>query len=227
MTKGILFDKDGTLFDFEATWAAWAREVLSTLAAETSMAPERLGRAIGFDWETGRFAAESPVVADTSSAVAAVLAPMVGMEARRLSLRLDEAAARARPVLFPGVGDALTALSRGGLRIGLATNDAAAAARRHLAAAGIDHHFDFVAGYDSGFGAKPDPGMCHAFAAELSLRPGACVMVGDSLHDIAAGHAAGMRTIAVLSGPVSDPALCATADHVVAGVTEIPALFGL
>ena len=26
---GLLFDKDGTLFDFEATWSAWTRDLLA------------------------------------------------------------------------------------------------------------------------------------------------------------------------------------------------------
>ena len=28
MIKGVLFDKDGTLFDFAATWEAWAASFL-------------------------------------------------------------------------------------------------------------------------------------------------------------------------------------------------------
>jgi hypothetical protein len=60
--------------------------------------------------------------------------------------------------------------------------------------------FDFVAGCDSGFGAKPDPGMCLAFAAHLGHAPDTILMVGDSLHDLTAGRAAGMRTVGVLTG---------------------------
>lgn len=227
MIDGILFDKDGTLFDFEATWSVWARDVLGALAADTGVAADRLGAVIGFDWDAGTFDAESPVIADTSAAVAAALAPVAGVEAAPLAARLDEAAARARPVPVPGLDAMLSALVRGGARIGLATNDAEEAAHRHLAAAGIGRHFDFIAGYDSGFGAKPAPGMCIGFARALSLRPEACFMVGDSLHDIVAGRAAGMCTIAVTRGGTGDRALVAEADHVVAEVAEIPALLGL
>jgi phosphoglycolate phosphatase len=30
--KGIIFDKDGTLFDFNATWGAWTRGMLEAEA---------------------------------------------------------------------------------------------------------------------------------------------------------------------------------------------------
>jgi hypothetical protein len=81
----------------------------------------------------------------------------------------------------------------------VATNATPAELDAHLDAAGIEL-FDFVAGCDSGHGAKPGPGMCLAFAAHLGCAPGAVVMVGDSLHDLKAGRAAGMRTVGVLTG---------------------------
>ena len=60
------------------------------------------------------------------------------------------------------------------------------------------HDLDFVAGYDSGHGSKPD-------AAPFCSRgdtsdPSQIVMVGDSLHDLIAGKRAGMKTIGVLTG---------------------------
>ncbi len=87
-----------------------------------------------------------------------------------------------------------------GLALGVATNDAEAPARAHLAAVGQEHAFDFIAGYDSGFGGKPGPGMCLGFAKAVGLVPEHVLMVGDSTHDLEAGRAAGMRTVAVLTG---------------------------
>jgi phosphoglycolate phosphatase len=86
------------------------------------------------------------------------------------------------------------------LKIGLATNDTEAPARAHLTAHGVLDLFDFVAGYDSGYGPKPGPGMCLAFARETGIDPARAVMVGDSTHDLIAGRAAGMRCVAVLTG---------------------------
>jgi phosphoglycolate phosphatase len=108
----------------------------------------------------------------------------------------------------------LTSLRTRGLRLGVATNDTEAPARAHLEAHGITGLFDFVAGYDSGYGPKPGPGMCLAFAKSQGLDPARVVMVGDSLHDLVAGRAAGMRTVAVLTGVARHADLVGHADSV-------------
>jgi phosphoglycolate phosphatase len=61
----------------------------------------------------------------------------------------------------------------------------------------VADRFDFVAGFDSGYGAKPDPGPLLAFARAVDLPPARIVMVGDSAHDMSAGRAAGMVCVAV------------------------------
>ena len=48
MIDGLLFDKDGTLFDFRISWGQWAAGFLSSVARDGEHA-EQLGRAIGFD----------------------------------------------------------------------------------------------------------------------------------------------------------------------------------
>ena len=53
-----------------------------------------------------------------------------------------------------------------------------------------------------------------AFAAHLGVAPAKVVMVGDSLHDMAAARAAGMRAVAVLTGPASAEVLAPAADVV-------------
>jgi phosphoglycolate phosphatase len=116
----------------------------------------------------------------------------------------------------------LAALRGQGLRLGVATNDSEAPARQHLANHGITDCFDFISGYDSGHGAKPGPGMCLAFARQLGLEPARVAMVGDSRHDLEAGRAAGMRTIAVLTGIARHDELEPHADVVLADIGAIP-----
>ena len=115
----------------------------------------------------------------------------------------------------------LTALRGRGLRLGLATNDAEAPARAHLAAHGVAHLFDSISGFDSGHGAKPGPGMLLAFAAHCGLAPARVVMVGDSRHDLMAGRAAGMRTVAVLTGIAGADQLAPLADAVLPDIAAL------
>ncbi len=118
-----------------------------------------------------------------------------------------------------------SALSRMGLRLGVATNDSEQSARRQIEALGIAPYVDFVAGYDTGHGGKPEPGMVLAFAEFLRAAPSRIVVVGDSLHDLAAARAAGATAVAVLSGPAERAALEPYADHVVASIGDLPGLF--
>ena len=114
-------------------------------------------------------------------------------------------------------------LSRG-LRLGVGTNDSEASARRQIAALGIEGLIEFVAGYDSGHGGKPEPGMVVAFARHLGVPPHQVAMVGDTMHDLDAARAAGAVGIAVLSGPASPDEIKRHADHVIDDISHLPAL---
>jgi phosphoglycolate phosphatase len=115
----------------------------------------------------------------------------------------------------------LGALRGRGLRLGVATNDSEGPARAHLAQAGVADLFDFVAGFDSGWGGKPAPGQLAAFAAHTGILPTRIAMVGDSRHDLMAGRAAGMRTVAVLTGIAEAPELSPLADAVLPDIGHL------
>lgn len=222
--EGILFDKDGTLFDFRATWAGWSLKVLEELSAGDPALMERLGDAIGFDIETQHFAPDSSVIAHTAPEIALDLLPHLpeGTDAGALVARMNALAAEAEPVPAVDLPPLFRAFRARGLRIGLVTNDAEAPARRHLERAGVAELFDFVAGFDSGHGAKPDPGPLLAFCRAEGLDPARVVMVGDSRHDILSGRAAGMATVAVLTGIAGAGDLAPHADVVLPDIGRLP-----
>ncbi|MEL6683025.1 MAG: HAD family hydrolase, partial [Pseudomonadota bacterium] len=65
MIKGLIFDKDGTLFEFNATWGAWAGHMIRQ---EAKGDPERiavLASVMGYDLQTKRFLPGSVVIAST------------------------------------------------------------------------------------------------------------------------------------------------------------------
>ncbi|MCZ8332979.1 MAG: HAD family hydrolase [Rhodobacteraceae bacterium] len=222
MIDGVIFDKDGTLFDFRASWGAWAAQLVEVLAGETGIAAGTLGAAIGFDPGSRRFAADSIVIAGTPTEIARDLATVLpGVAAEDLEDRLNRMAEGAPMLPAVDLAEVLSALRARGLRIGLATNDNEEAARAHLAAHGITELFDYVAGYDSGHGPKPGPGMCAAFARQHGLDPARVVMVGDSRHDLEAGRRAGMRAVAVLTGIAGAAELAPHADAVLPDIAHL------
>lgn len=223
MIRGIVFDKDGTLFDFHATWGAWARSFLAAVARDGGHAAA-LARDLGFDPATGRFLPESRFVAGTpEQAMDDLCALLPEVPRARLVAMANDIAARTAQVEAAPLVPVLAELLARGLHLGLATNDTAANADLHLRAVGIRGAFGFVAGYDSGHGAKPGPGMLLAFAEAHRLDPAQVVMVGDSRHDLLAGRAAGMRAVAVLTGAQPAEALADLADAVLPHVGALPA----
>ena len=223
--RGILFDKDGTLFDFQATWGNWARELLHRIAGAETGRARAMAEALRFDLQTGRFHADSPVIAGTGDEVVDLLAPYARMSRAALSELVAGEAARAPLAPAVPLRPLLTRLRAAGLRLGVATNDYEAVARRHLAAEA--DLFDVIAGFDSGHGGKPAPGMLLAFAEQCGLRPDEILMVGDSRHDLQAGRAAGMRTLAVLTGVATEADLDDLADAVRPDIGHLPALLSL
>lgn len=226
--RGLIFDKDGTLFDFQASWGAWCAGFVRDLAGGDEARAEALARALGFDRATATFERSSLVIAGTMEVIIdATLAAAPELDEGRLRAHVLASAAAAPQVPATDLAPLLDRLRAGGMTLGLATNDSEAAAMAHLAAAGVLDRFAFVAGYDSGHGEKPGPGMLDAFRAAVGLPAGACAMIGDSAHDIAAGRAAGMATVAVLTGPALAEELAPLADVLLPDIAALPAWLGL
>lgn len=221
---GVVFDKDGTLFDFHTTWEAWAAAFLLRAAGGDAVHAARAGAAIGFDLDRRAFAPDSVVIAGTPDEIAQDLAPhFSGMSAAQILTVLNDEAARAPQAEAVPLPPFLTGLRARGLKLGVATNDAEAPALAHLASAGVTDLFDFIAGSDSGHGAKPGPGQLLGFCKATGLAPADVIMVGDSLHDLRAGRAAGMRTLGVLTGMAESAVLAPYADAVLPDIGHIPA----
>jgi len=229
--RGILFDKDGTLFDFQATWGRIIQLVLDALAPDRPTW-ERMAAAGGYDPVQNRFSAGCPLVASANSEIGVLWEPFrPDLGARGIERLLDEAghAALARPdFLFPAAPDLpglLAGLRAAGYALGVATHDSERGARLQLDAAGALSAFDFIAGYDSGHGLKPGPGMLLAFAAAVGIDPTEVVMVGDSRHDLeVARNGKAALAVGVLTGPAAQEDLAPHADHVLASIAELPAL---
>ena len=72
--KGILFDKDGTLFDFHTTWSAWAEKFFVDVARNDHARAKELAAALGYHFETRSFDRDSIIIAGTPEEEAAALA---------------------------------------------------------------------------------------------------------------------------------------------------------
>lgn len=223
MPKGLLFDKDGTLFDFQRSWSGWILALIDTLSEGLPARRDHLAQCLEYDYENRVFFPGALSIAGTVKEQALVIAPALPhWTVDQIESHLVREAAGARMVPAVPLAPLLAGFRAAGLRVGLATNDAESSARRHLEVAEIIDKFDYIAGYDSGYGAKPHPGMCTGFATAFDLDPAACVMIGDSTHDLDAGRAAGMVTVAVLTGVAGRDELAPFADAVLPDIGALP-----
>lgn len=228
--KAVLFDKDGTLIDFDQTWGPAAYDVMRTLAAGDRAKFDRLVAVSEYDIPSRSFSPSSPLVAGSSADYGPLWAAALQREdGPALFREMDELFRNYGLQHLAPIGDpaaVLAELAAQDLTLGIATNDAEASARDQVQVMGLGGLLTFIAGYDSGFGAKPHPGMVLAFADQHGLATEEIALVGDSSHDFAAARAAGSIAIAVLTGPLKEaarPHVEIEADHVIGSIADLPA----
>ena len=102
---------------------------------------------------------------------------------------------------FAGVEPMLASLRATGLRLGVVTSKRERSARIGMSRYGLGDFFEVSIFHDDTVRHKPDPAPLIAGAQRLGVAPERTMYIGDSVHDVAAGRAAGMRTIAAAWGP--------------------------
>jgi pyrophosphatase PpaX len=107
---------------------------------------------------------------------------------------------------FPQVPVIVEGLRARQIRTGLVTSKNREGARRGLTLAGLMDHIEIMVCADDVIRAKPDPEPVIRAVELLGADPGSTLFVGDSIHDLTSGRAAGVLTGAVLWGPFLIPA---------------------
>jgi phosphoglycolate phosphatase len=226
--RGLLFDKDGTLLDYHASWMPlnWA---VAIFAAQGDRAlAERLMVAGGYDADTRRIRANTPLAVGTPQEIAASFGRVMGRstvdDIRAEVDRVFQSGGTTASTLVPRAREAIALFRQHTRRLGIATSDSLLGLKTSMAPHDLMHQFDFACAYDSGFGVKPGPGMPLAFCKACGLDPSEIAVIGDNLHDIEMGRAAGAAlTIGVLTGTSTAEDLEGHADRIYPGLAEMAA----
>ncbi|RWD70676.1 HAD family hydrolase [Mesorhizobium sp.] len=225
--KGILFDKDGTLVDFNATWLGVADFMAMDAAEGDRWKADRLLAAAGFDFVSKRFKPDSIFASGSNMDVVELWFPRLSEEDQMHAVsRFNEITSvqgSSMAVALPGVLDSLRALHTRSYRMGVATNDSTSGAEKTLATLGIAQLFDAAFGYDAVANPKPAPDTVIAFCDLTGLRPGEIAMVGDNRHDLEMARAGGCGlAVGVLSGTGTRDSLAPMADVILDSVADLP-----
>ena len=153
--RAILFDKDGTLVDFQRTWGPATHEVLTQLCNGDSAAFERLAAVSLYDPAQRKLLPGSPVVIETTYGYGKLWAQALGVPLTQAFVdQIDRMFFQTTLDHLTPMGDVkalLTSFRARGLRLGLMTNDADANTRAQLQKLGLDGLLEFVAAYDFGY----------------------------------------------------------------------------
>lgn len=227
--KGILFDKDGTLIDFQKTWHAVAVRMALRAAEGDQARADLLMEAAGYDFARKGFKADSIFAAGTNADIVELWYPRLKGEKRDAriaefdTITAEQGALQAVPLA--GARETVATLHGRGFRLGLATNDSTSGAEKTLSALGIAQMFDAAYGYDAVANPKPAPDAVYAFCDLTGLKPSQIAMVGDNRHDLVMARAAGAGlAVGVLSGTGTREALAPLAHVVLDSVADLPEL---
>lgn len=231
--KAVLFDKDGTLVDFNGTWHALYEKLALEVSGGDQAEAHRLLEIGGYDAATGRFVAGSELAAGTTPRIVRLWMPDADTHTiERWSARLDRAFIEEGPlaaVPVAGLNETIDALERKGIAMAVVTNDLEKAAHNTMVRFGLRDKFIAVLGYDSVPDPKPQAGPVLKFCRDHGFLPAEVLVIGDNGHDIEmARNADAGFAVGVLSGTGTEADFRAHgADAVLNSIADLPGWIGL
>jgi len=234
----IIFDKDGTLIDFSATWVPLIRKrvafLLKVLGRDDKELEALLLRSWGIDPISGRVNPRGPCPVSPRSdeiVIGTMALYQQGYpwdESKQwVAQAFDEADAdgdwREQVVPIQGIRTILTQLRESGFLTALATNDERKDTEVILQHLGMESLFDIILCAGEVSPPKPHPETILTICRQLSVTPQETIVIGDTVTDMIMGRKAGVAlTVGILEGGVTPrEELEKVADIVVNSIKEL------
>jgi phosphoglycolate phosphatase-like HAD superfamily hydrolase len=232
----VIFDKDGTLIDFEQVWVQPTVDGVDHLMAAVrgdDALRRDLYRSVGYDPRTSRADGTGPLATAPTAKLYTIAATVLyqhGFGWDEAEAHVKEAfeatmtAIPLRELVLPltDVKALLSDLRGAGVRAAIVTTDDRSATQQTMALLGIGDLVNYLACGDDQIPLKPAPGAVLSTCAHLGVEPARTLVVGDTVTDMVMGERAGVGCrAAVLTGAGSLDSLAACADVVLSSIAEI------
>lgn len=233
-----VFDKDGTLMNFDLAWGKrieeWISYMVSAVDGDESLA-EAICLMFGINPMSGDVAIDGPIMSSSMEKMITLSAGVMYTESGIPWHEAEAIAAEAIEVIFGApltdeeiqpLGDVNTTLSKmreAGITIAVATADEREMTEKCLEMLGIRHHISLLMCGDDPLPQKPDPEVLAWIGSELDADPSKILMVGDTINDMLTGrngNAAGCIAICP-NGSSGSSVLAPFADIVLTAIDDL------
>ncbi len=228
--QAIIFDKDGTLIDFDAMWGGWVTYLASQLEEVSGLKVRAaLCLAMGYDEANKKVLPHGKLAATPMHLLYRLTVEVM----QSLGLSAEEAGRVVAagwyipdPVIlakpFTDMRSLFSKIHGLGIKIAIATTDDRAPTQAMIEAFDIEEYIATMVCADDGIKAKPEPDMVLTICERMKIAPSKVMVVGDTTADLKMARAAGAGLVAgVLSGVSSAKDLAPYADILIDSVDQI------
>jgi phosphoglycolate phosphatase-like HAD superfamily hydrolase len=207
--QAIIFDKDGTLIDFDAMWGTWTLQLAERVQTVTKLdVHEAMCASYGYDLARRKILADGKLTCTPMWRLREIMIDVtrsLGLSEPEAQCVVEKAWFVPDPVTlakpFTDVHKLFTSIQNRGIKIAIATTDDRGATQAMLRAFGVSHLVNTMVCADDGIAAKPAPDMVTTICARLYIKPSKAIVVGDTVADLQMARSAGAGyVIGVLSG---------------------------
>ena len=239
MIKGILFDKDGTLIDFNEVWGTAVGPVMDRLLADCHMGERELlkrellerlgihGNRIdpegAFAWMTYQEITNIIWAFLREEHIETLPEKEIFLKKVQREFYREVVEDRTEYPMFTDVKVLFQTLTEEGFHVGLATTDTYDSTRAFMDRLGASDYITFWGTDDGILPVKPDEKLAVLAADEWKIYPEELLMVGDTPNDMRFAHNGHIYALGVLSGTGQRKDMEQLADDLIESVAELPA----
>lgn len=227
MIKGLLFDKDGTLVENTGQWVYELERVLGDMTQGDAALIKSICHDIGLDPVQHRAVPFTLLAQGSFEEIADRLHTFVptltAQEIYSLMVNTEEEGERVAAPL-PNTLTSIRTLHDQGYKMGVFSNDCERGVHHTMANIQLSDCFSFIAGADSGYGAKPSAKFPDAFCQVCGLSVEEIAIIGDSPADMISADSSGVSVKIGINPDPKNPILLHYTQHILPDLGSLPAL---